>query len=387
MPRLIVTAKRLNKRKVIPLNFPDPANILGEVMQGSSFEGIEVSESEIPNKSLGKWYRDRDGYFYWGGGLMDASTLEISPPEVIAESSLLSDFSKMSWGHKFYEIPFIWNDLGTKGERVTVAIIDTGIDELHADLVSNIHPRSKSFVGNTLTDTDGHGTSMAGIIGASGNSKVFGVAPECKLMIIKATPQVAGVDLKVFANAVNFVSSIPEVDIVSISYSFAEDNVDLKQAIQNCLNTNKIVIAAIGNGHIFESGDDDRFPACYNNGFPDNTGVMSVGAFDSNGQLCSFSNWNRHLSCLAPGDFFVLTTGVGNNSINGTGTSIATAFTAGCLALMLSYAKLNNPEKIKDCVKAILTTCDDIGPTVGFEISSGNGRMNLRNAISKIKKV
>ncbi len=385
--QLIVTAKRLNKRRIVPAIFPDRDNIIGEVKEGFPFEGEEVAI--VPNPELGKWYKDRDGHFYWGGGISEVLRTGLLIPDILTPARLLFDSSKMSWGHKFYDIPFIWNDLGTKGKEVTVAVIDTGIDENHADLISNIHPLSKSFIENTnsITDTDGHGTNMAGIISASGSSKVFGVAPESKLLIVKATPQVAGVDLKIFADAINFAASIPEVDIVSISYSFSENNPDLRQAIQNCLNAKKVVIASIGNGHISESGDDDRFPACYNNGFPSNTGVMAIGAFDSNGQLCSFSNWNSHLSCLAPGDLSVLTTGIGNVSVNGAGTSIATAFIAGCLALMVSYSKTNNPEKIKDCVKAILTTCDDMGPTVGFDQRSGNGLMNLRNAISKIKKI
>jgi subtilisin family serine protease len=393
MPRLTVTANRLNKRKAIPLHFPDPSGIIGEVVKGFTFEGVEVGKAEIPNNSLGRWFKDRDGHFYWGGGVgeaLGAGTFEavnVEVPPVSEQVPPSIDFSKMSWGHRFCEIPFIWNDLGTRGRGATVAVIDTGIDEFHEDLVANVNPQSHSFAGEGIADTDGHGTTMAGIIGASGTSKVFGVAPECSLLIIKATPQVSGVDLDVFANAINFAASVPDVDIVSISYSFSEDNSILKQAVQNCLDSKKVVVAAIGNGHIFDSGDDDRFPACYNNGVSDTMGVLSIGAFDSTGQLCNFSNWNRHLHFLAPGDLSVLTTGIGNQAVNGAGTSIATAFTAGCLALMVSYTKLHNPEKTRDCVHELLSTCDDVGPTVGNDLSSGNGRMNFRNAVSKIKRV
>ena len=141
--QLVVTAKKLNKRRIVPANFPDRDNIIGEVKEGFSFEGEEVAI--VPNPDLGKWYQDRDGSFYWGGGISEALRTGLLTPAVLTPARLLFDSSKMSWGHKFYDIPFIWNDLGTKGKGVTIAVIDTGIDENHADLISNIHPLSKSF--------------------------------------------------------------------------------------------------------------------------------------------------------------------------------------------------------------------------------------------------
>ena len=226
---------------------------------------------------------------------------------------------------------------------------------------------------------------MAGIIAASGSNKVFGVAPASKILIVKATIETNGVNLKTFANAIDFAASVPEVNIVSISYSFLFDDPDIKKAIKNCLDAKKIVVAAIGNMHILKTPDADTFPSSYNNGPSPNTGVLAIGAFDQKGALCSFSNWNNHLTFLAPGDFKVLTAGKGNTITNGSLTSIATAFTAGCIALMVSYLKANNPQNIMACIKALLDTCDDIGSTTGFEVQSGYGRMNLRNAIAKIK--
>ena len=70
MPHLLVTANKLNKRSRIPFSLPDPAGIIGVVNKGFSFEANEVAAAAIPNPSLGKWYQDRDGSFYWGGGLI-----------------------------------------------------------------------------------------------------------------------------------------------------------------------------------------------------------------------------------------------------------------------------------------------------------------------------
>jgi subtilisin family serine protease len=378
MSQLKVVVPLLNKRTAPVENTDDVRNVVGQVNDKFQFESVEEKEN-----SLGTWFKDRDGNWYWGGGLADILSIVLPGNKIIPLGKQLFDPDKMSWGHKFYDIPFIWDDLKTKGRGVIVAVIDTGIDDKHPDLVSNIHPLSKSFFADEkdISDIDGHGTQMAGIITASGNSKVFGVAPESKILIVKAAQQVRGADVKLFAKALNHAAGIKEIDIISISNCFFINDPDLQVAVKNCISNNKIIVAAIGNGRDFigkpNGPDDDTYPACF-------TDVIAIGAFDEQGQICSFSNWNAHVSFLSPGDFSILTTGLNNSSTKGAGTSIATAFTAGCLALLLSYAKANSilPSK---CIQAILDSCDDIGGAIGKDIQSGNGRMNLRNAITKLK--
>jgi len=67
MAQFIVTAAKLNKRNVIPAFLPDANSIAGIVFKNFIFEGDEVTT--VPNPGLGKWYKDRDGFFYWGGAL------------------------------------------------------------------------------------------------------------------------------------------------------------------------------------------------------------------------------------------------------------------------------------------------------------------------------
>ena len=297
------------------------------------------------------------------------------------------DPARMSWGHQHYDIPFIWNDLKTKGLNAVVAVIDTGIDKTHLDLIPNVHPGSKNFIGGPgdLSDTDGHGTRMAGIIAGTGSHQVYGVAPEAKILIARATPTQYGADGNNFIEALKYISLLPEVDVVSISYTLG-DHPGFREAIQNCLNAGKIIVAAIGNQRDDELTEDpDSFPACYNTG-NSNTGineVLAIGAFDRQKKLCSFSNWNRHLSFLSPGDA-LLTANIGNSTKVIPGTSIAAACTAGCLALMVSYGRQHN-KKPADYLEALLGTCDDVGPEIGFDVKSGFGMMNFRNAVSKIK--
>jgi GH25 family lysozyme M1 (1,4-beta-N-acetylmuramidase) len=66
MAELIVTVNKLNKRSSVPRSLSDK-NIVGTVQKGFRFEGTEISNVSDP--ALGNWYRDRDGFCYWGGGL------------------------------------------------------------------------------------------------------------------------------------------------------------------------------------------------------------------------------------------------------------------------------------------------------------------------------
>lgn len=75
MLQLKVTAKKLNKRSRIPTQLPDAFGITGSVIQDHTFLGVEVQDN-VPNPALGKWYKDRDGQYYWGGGLVVTETFQ-----------------------------------------------------------------------------------------------------------------------------------------------------------------------------------------------------------------------------------------------------------------------------------------------------------------------
>ncbi|MBS1600986.1 MAG: chitosanase [Bacteroidetes bacterium] len=80
MLQLTVKAKKLNRRKYIPAFFPDPNGIVGFVKEAVSFLGEEVTE--VPNPDLGKWYKDRDNNYYWGGGLFVVDSVDEHAPEL-----------------------------------------------------------------------------------------------------------------------------------------------------------------------------------------------------------------------------------------------------------------------------------------------------------------
>jgi len=70
MPTYTVVVDKLSKRRIIPSKLPDDNNVVGVVNKGCVISAEEVPAKKVPNASLGKWYKDSDGYYYWGGGLI-----------------------------------------------------------------------------------------------------------------------------------------------------------------------------------------------------------------------------------------------------------------------------------------------------------------------------
>lgn len=362
--------------------------IIGAVQPTGKIIEMDGCEEKENLKGVSKWYfkinAKNEKQWYWGGRLEEITNKGVVAAPVAAATdyfNLSFKPGKMSWAHEMFDIPFLWRDLQTAGRQITVAVVDTGIDITHNDLKHSIHPLSKSFVvgDDDITDRNGHGTSMAGIIGATGEHVVYGVAPQVQLLIAKGTKQRLGIKPNEFAAAIDHAASVPDVDVVSISYAL-KDNPDIKAAVNRCLTAGKIVVAAIGN----DGTNEAQFPACYNTNKINNIGVVAVGAFDQKGNRFGLSNFNEHLTLLAPGDNEVLTAARGNDAKPACCTSIAAAFTSGVIALMLSFQKNHLPKKM-DCIDALVAGVDDIGPVVGFDVQHGFGRINLRNAFSKIK--
>lgn len=77
MAKYIVTAAKLNRRKSIPSVLPDTANINGVVLKNFIFDGEEIVS--VPNPALGKWYKDANGFFYWGGALALVNVSPVQP--------------------------------------------------------------------------------------------------------------------------------------------------------------------------------------------------------------------------------------------------------------------------------------------------------------------
>ena len=264
MPQFIVTAKKLNKRRSPAADFSQN-NIVGQVFKGFTFEGVE--ETNIPNPSLGKWYKDRDGFFYWGGGVQLKTSAVAST--VIDVPSGIVNYQKL-----FNALDTIW--FSQKGKNVKVAILDTGFFLDHPDFS---HLKNSVIVkdfGENINASDklGHGTHILGLLAGNGSGMegIIGLVPEAEYFLYKVVRDNIGF-IDVFAAAAIEDSIAQGVNIINLSFNVPSSPGSLlDRAIQKAISNKIQVVAAAG-----ENADliQERlvFPAQF-------SGVISVGVVD-----------------------------------------------------------------------------------------------------------
>lgn len=300
-------------------------------------------------------------------------------------SALFNDPAiKQAWGLKKSDAARAWAvSQGTKD--TIIAVIDTGIDENHEDLKNNLwvnqgesgkdsNGKNKASNGidddnngfiddihgwnfvsnnNRLTDNHGHGTHIAGIIGAqAGNGKgISGISPNVSLMVLKYfDPKVPNTDnLKNTVAAIRYAVKMG-AHIINYSGGGVEYSQDEFEAVQSAEKKGVLFVAAAGNERS-NSDQNHYYPADY--GLKN---IISVTAIDPTTEVLASSNYGVvTVDIAAPGQNILSC--LPNNSYGlMTGTSQATAFVSGAAALIMSHK--NEYFKAPEVKKYILSTGD-----------------------------
>lgn len=235
----------------------------------------------------------------------------------------------MNWHIKDFGIESIWQR--TKGKGVRVAIIDSGI-ALHQDIPEDKIVARHNFIqgGKDVSDTLGHGTHCAGIVGSIGGC---GVAPEIELMIGKVTDQSLGLNEQIVFEGLKWAYETG-ADIISISATVENFSQDLKDQIADLHNSsNTILVSALSN--LGDMGFDcDFYPAILDQS-------IAVGAIDQQLNMDQMTGRSTKADVLAPGRDIKSTWNDGSYR-ELSGCSMAAPFVAGVLALMLSDRRQSN---------------------------------------------
>ena len=242
-----------------------------------------------------------------------------------------NDPQALGWEIKKLGVDKQWSK--SRGAGVVIAVIDTGCDPDHPDIKKNLIG-SYNFINNTpdATDRNGHGSHVCGTIAAIDNGKgIVGVAPESKILALKALNDHGNGQLSHIANAIKYAAD-HNADIITMSLGSTYKSLEIKKSIDYAAKKGCLIFCAAGNSGVQA---DIMYPAK----FPK---TISIGAIDQNFQRTNFTCSGDSLDFLSPG-VDIMSIVPKNSYALMTGTSMSNPFASGVAALYLSeYKKLNN---------------------------------------------
>ena len=276
-------------------------------------------------------------------------------------------FSSLQWNLKAIGMEEAWRS-GLTGKGVTVAIVDSGLSGMTMDIdQSRILPGKNCAGGTGVDDTLGHGTFVAGVIGATKDNGVgiAGIAPGVTIVPIKCY---ATDETDFAAQAAGIYAAVDEYhcDILNISAGDPEIVPEVEAAIRHALDEGVIVVAAAGN-----SGDTQLlYPASYD-------GVISVSNVGRDLMLSATSNKNDHVWVTAPGREIVSLGRLPLTVKMSSGTSFSAPAVAGVAALLKEAFPQMTPADFREILKV---SSKDLG-SKGYDIYYGWGLVQAPDAI------
>jgi subtilisin family serine protease len=273
------------------------------------------------------------------------------------------------------DAPEAWT-LATGSDAVKVAVVDSGVEYDHPDLAGNIASLGWDFYSNDPDprDENGHGTHVAGTIGAQGNNGdgVTGVNWNVGLIPIRVLgPTGSGTTATVtqgFAYAAQHGARV-------VNASLGGGNWDPTLAATISSASGTLFVIAAGNGGIDALGDDNdllgHYPCSYTS-----ENVICVAATDLDDGLASFSNYGATSVDLAAPGVKIGSTYVGGSYVYSQGTSMATPHVAGVAALLLA----RDPTATVARLRGALLSSVDVLPHLATKVVSA-GRLNAYRAL------
>lgn len=346
--------EKLGLLRIYKITFKQDVNIEEALKAYSSNPDIEYAEPDYLHELH---YLPNDPYFY------------------TKQWNLHNDSIYNGSHYADIDAPEAW-DVTRGDNKITIAIVDTGIQTDHPDLSSNLIP------GYDIADNDpdpsdyvGHGTHVSGIAAAATDNGfgIAGVCPDCNIMPIKVSTGTYNLIFQ--SNVINGIIYAVDngADVINISIGGDASNA-YYDAILYAYNAGKVIVASAGN----DSSDYIYYPAGYKE-------VIAVGASDNQDKRSFYSNYGYHVDALAPGTVIYSTCTAGT-WCDKFGTSMAAPHVAGVAGLLLSNNPALSPDQVKWHIE--LGAQDQAGDPAedapGWDKFHGWGRINAYNALQTI---
>jgi len=288
--------------------------------------------------------------------MSDAPIYEI-PPDLIVHDEMYA-LAPQLW----HLPPDIWDSIweNATGKEIKIAILDTGMNE-HNDLPTPV--ATKSFIrGQSYRDGNGHGTHCAGTaLGRNG----IGVAPEADLIVGKVLSNRGSGSSSGIAAGIRWAADAG-ADIISLSLGGGSSYSPTNQAIDYAWSKGCMVNAAAGNAG-FRGRNTIGWPAKYSS-------CICNGATRSDGSIAGFSSGGSQLDWATPGQA-IISTSYRGGYVSMSGTSMATPFGSGVLALITELMRRegNSHWTAKESFDAFIKENADDRGTPGHDPSFGHG--------------
>lgn len=257
-------------------------------------------------------------------------------------------------------------DRVTANDSLIIAVVDTGIDLSHPDLKDHLVSGVNLIdPGKPPQDDHGHGTNVAGVIGAVGNNKngVTGVAWKTKLMPIKALKADGSGSEDQLGRGIRYAME-NGAKIVVLSLGLYHYSEYMSEIVREAEQKGVLLVAATGN-----DGKDVKYPAAYPT-------VLAVGGIGAGKQRENRSNYGPEIDVVAP--WKVFTTALNGGYDYNEGTSMAAPQVAAVAALVWAQHPSLKPYQIRSHIRA---TAEDIG-TPGWDPYTGAGLVRADRAVS-----
>lgn len=263
--------------------------------------------------------------------------------------------------------------------KVTVAVIDTGVDKNHPELRGTFTKNSYNVLNPMYqTKPDVHGTHVTGIISSKKGNEIggYGVNPNVNILSVDVFDR-TGLFTSDYTIAEGILYAVEHgAKVINLSLGSYYPSTVVEEAVQIALNKGVTIVAAAGN----DGADVANYPAAYE-------GVISVGAVDKNKKLSYFSTYGPSLDIVAPGEniyapIYDLEKKSSFETLSG--TSMASPMVAGVASLLLSKYPNLKPEQIEYILEH---TATDLG-VKGYDHKYGSGLVNPVAALKyDIKKL
>lgn len=398
--------RNLNSSEIIDLTY---VNDVTTVIDTSNFEQIFQIKLLYPGKenviSMIEYLKDIPGIKYVGPN--NYLEMQKSPNDTFY-SSIVPEITRQ-WSHRNMDSEKAW-DFTTGNSKIRVGVIDSGVSN-HPDLNQNLSAGYDfaNMINNTTPgvlrdDNNGHGTHIAGIIGAVGNNSlgICGVNWKVSIVPMQIKTNEGYTSSAACVRAINYARNIwntnNRISILSMSIGGSDPWPEIETAIRQFQG---LFVCSTGNKN--QNNDETfHYPSFYASSLHTNplTNMITVGRSDINDNKSVDANYgNKTIMLYAPGENIISTYPLSLCSSDGfrctsshieygyhslSGSSMATPQVSGVAALLLSI----NPNLSAQQLKSAILNSVDIPNVNGTNplknLCVTNGRLNAYNAVKYV---